>query len=504
MNLLRGHFFPSGFFFFGCFRLFSVVFGRAALPFLVPLRGVETRRRIPTLKPRINGRASLHAAGREQAEKGKRKSRRRARANDGGRALKRRVPNVVGSAIEAEEDLARGLARLQLRSLQVQRIEKLRARLTVVLQRAFESVKARKEREKKKKKNTTSRRLFRRPLKTRRRYLKKKILTKMQPAPGAEKGSDSSDCSSALQAAMFSDDSATARAPAPAPPPAFARQLSSPLPRAAGGDDGKSSSAAAAKAAALGRLTSSLGDLASLAAGADGSCSRHARSDPSHGGGGGSRGAGGEGPGRDGDEGGAGGGGGGALLSPAADARVGHILQLACAIFRCSDAAVLLGDGSLVTAKAAPPSKLARTAAAAAAATAAAAAAALPADASSTSPGSASDASPSGAAAAAPAVSLLAWLSSRAAAPFIPETPRALFFYVFFFPTHQTKPLPIHPSLLDPNPYLLFPLLTFLLFPQYNQKDKFDGRNPLSSLSNPFAPPSSLFCLRPFSSFLLS
>ena len=69
----------------------------------------------------------------------------------------------------------------------------------------------------------------------------------------------------------------------------------------------------------------------------------------------------------------------------------------------------------------------------------------------------------------------------------------SLFFYVFFFPTHQTKPLPIHPSLLDPNPYLLFPLLSFLLFPQYNQKDKFDGRNPLSSLSNPLAPPSSLF-----------
>ena len=77
-------------------------------------------------------------------------------------------------------------------------------------------------------------------------------------------------------------------------------------------------------------------------------------------------------------------------------------------------------------------------------------------------------------------------------------------FLCFFSPTHQTKPLPIHPSLLDPNPYLLFPLLSFLLFPQYNQKDRFDGRNPLSSLSNPFAPPSSLFCLRPFSSFLLS
>ena len=207
-------------------------------------------------------------------------------------------------------------------------------------------------------------------------------------------------------------------APAPAPPRlAFVRQSAVPLPRGAADRDKAPSAAAARAAAAFGRLTSSLGDLASLAAGdADGA---NDRSNSNH-----SRG------GENGCEGDresttnssaatVGGSGSnsnrGNFLSPATDARVGHILQLACAIFRCSVAAVLLEDGSLITARAAPPSRLVKNVlaisdsgqkrASAAAAAAAAAASTVKA------PPPAADSS------------LLAWLSSSAASPFIPETP---------------------------------------------------------------------------------
>lgn len=256
----------------------------------------------------------------------------------------------------------------------------------------------------------------------------------MQPPP--DKSSDSSSSSSALQAAKLAGN-----LPPPAPPPsAFARQVSgagsdftskTSTSSADAADAAAAAAAAAARAVALGRLTSSLSDLASLAAGArSSSCNLDRQSDDGGGGGGGATDsaaavAAGDRSSRSSNGPAGGGGAGGApLLSPAADARVGHILQLACSIFRCSDAAVLLEDGcgSLLTARAVPPSRLVRRVAAEAAASASAEAS----NSSSRSGGKGDDTIAGAASAPAPAApSLLAWLSSSAAAPFIPETPRA-------------------------------------------------------------------------------